>query len=745
MTLHHFRLSAMGLLIAAVSAHVQALAPIEPSSSALTALGWTSYSTGTMPTVPDYTINMKPLVYTTGTESGQPYIEYEFASIHDTPFSTLAQNQAQSNIGAMVLALGAPFTVSDGQTSLYRLFSNMVLTPLSGSYVSPQAEIKAELIAYPDVVENQVEQFADNAYNLSQSVQRDVYSGTKNAKTGTTISTLQPVLAIENVAPGEKFRVRLYLNSMQLTRFQMNQSVVHVHDAPQTVRDPGTIKLTAHVQLSSYDTSLPTSSTNYTAVFELVNGWGTVTPVGSQTVSLVRPAAGTTTPITIAWQGTVPVVSSGTQQVRFRLVPPSSTKGMRLGLNNTTVGAEFGSASATTGYTYRLGTLTSAGDGGIQIGTSSSRYPSYYDDAGVLNSGASLYGSTYDPATINFNMIRTNRKMPAWSASVSGGTTLVFDPSSYTAWGAGMVAPAPYSQITLAAWANHFHPNVTTPGKRRLLVNLYGSPYEASSAPSDYQNASGQGGLAAPLTANGTTVFNAFLTRLMGTTETYRNRLHALECSNEPNDPAFWTGTKTQLADACKAVHTRRAAASLTSVPIICPQTDSPSKLGYVLSAKTSAGESILNFCDWVGAHTYVGTGSDSNGQPNTVQSVAEQVRMMRKRMATWGASAKPLVITEYGVGPLNTPYNGKPALNALSSAQRGNLLFQSLVSLQEAGVKGVTLYGYDVHTDISTGGVQPFGFLLNIDPPVTPGGPRTMNATVINRLKDAINFMSPP
>ena len=119
----------------------------------------------------------------------------------------------------------------------------------------------------------------------------------------------------------------------------------------------------------------------------------------------------------------------------------------------------------------------------------------------------------------------------------------------------------------------------------------------------------------------------------------------------------------------------------------------------FVLGAKTSEGESITQFCDYVGAHVYGAMGDDSSGRPYDEHRIHHELRRMNDYLAKFGID-KPLAVTEYGIASCGgKPLNGHQMFSLMSSEDAGQALYQSVRAFREGGVRLLGLYSYD-HED---------------------------------------------
>ena len=187
--------------------------------------------------------------------------------------------------------------------------------------------------------------------------------------------------------------------------------------------------------------------------------------------------------------------------------------------------------------------------------------------------------------------------------------------------------------------------------------------------------------------------------RLVGeTVKRLRGKLTAVECWNEPDLIGGFTGTATELADLCKIVSTRSRAVA-PEVPVICPQAESAHGLPYVLQARTSEGEPITQFCDYVGAHVYGALSEDQAGRAYDERRIHEELWRMQNYLEQFGID-KPLAVTEYGVASCGgRPLNGHEMFSQMTSKAAGMAIYQAIRAFREGGVKILGLYSYD-HED---------------------------------------------
>ena len=643
-------------------------------------------------------------------------------------------------VGGYQVAFGLNESLSTAN-NFYRFATKIKVMPgTDGQPVSPFLDVFVRYVTNDsDYFQNQAESVADNHRLAAQTLQLDTHRGQKLPSSGVDVTSVTPVLMVDNLFPGESVRVRVYSASMN--RYAVAKSVIYPLDAAQKVK-PGKVgKLSIKVAATGL------AAGSYLADFQLISSRGAVTGLNTVPVSVPASSSGSLSELNIPIQGALPAnLANGTYAVSVRLRSSGSTKGLQLAVADAAKVQQVGSTSA--GYEYRVGTMAiDSVAGGIFTGTSAVGYPELKlgsDGARtVADPGfTSTSGATWGPKQLGLNAIRQTLGGLPWTTTVFGGTTPVFDPTTYTQIRAkaatlgydwtypnevptnsnnlGVNRTFGQPQLTLSDWAGFFATSVNNVPAKNLLFNTWGVPYEASSDPHNVDSNFAQGGIQAPVSANGLAAYKNYLAKLFST---YGNRMFAIECSNEPNSRGFWSGTQTQLADSCKAIHDARAAAKLTSIPIICPAVDVVEKAGYMLSDKTSGQRPMTDYCDWIGAHSYVGVGNDSAGKPYSADSLAEVVRTLRYRMNQWGVGAKPIIFTEYGIAG-NRPAFGRTGLNELSDASKADTVYQSIATMSENGVAGVILYSVDSGEN----------FVWTLNPAVS----RQYNSTVMQRIQDA-------
>jgi len=397
------------------------------------------------------------------------------------------------------------------------------------------------------------------------------------------------------------------------------------------------------------------------------------------------------------WQFKLPAlpanVEEETYQVLYGLQSAADGKPLRL----TPLAAGVRAASAGDGNLVALGSVRVSRKGGVWMGATFHHYPS----SGLGDSRSSL-GAIRMKHSFARSFGNDQLMLPWWS--LRGGAVQ-------------------HDWERFERWSDAF----SEKGSKSLLLVMSGSPSSASRMPERRDNPFGAAGLSAiprDLQKLSTVVEQAVLR--------YRDRLFAVECWNEPDVPGFYAGTRTELADHCKAVYEAVKKVS-AQVPVLCPQVSTPENLGYVLGAQTSEGRPITQYCDWVGAHVYRGLARDAQGRPYAAESLAEELMLMRARLAAHGVD-KPLAITEFGIDRCMThPAAGRPALDQMSDELKADAIHGSLATLVEHGVRMIGLYSYDLGDDANP--CSRGGYLWTTNPNVT-----RMNEPVLRRINDAFS-----
>lgn len=273
---------------------------------------------------------------------------------------------------------------------------------------------------------------------------------------------------------------------------------------------------------------------------------------------------------------------------------------------------------------------------------------------------------------------------------------------------------------------------------RGLLVVFSGSPRWASAAPNQ-PSAMDLPGYAAPPAKP---YWPAYGRMVRETVKRLKGRLVGVECWNEPDLIGGFTGTPTELADLCKMVAENTKAVD-TQVPVICPQPESPRGLGLVLGARTTQGEPIHQYCDYVGSHLYGHLPNDAQGRPYSTNAISDAVQRMRDASQRFGVN-KPLAITEYGISGCGT--TGSPAhpvtFGQMPSAEAGEAMYQAIRQFKSMNVGLLALYSYDHgdnHPQCRPGG----SFIRTMK--LGPDGAQQPDEAVIQRINQAVKEFGRP
>ena len=303
-----------------------------------------------------------------------------------------------------------------------------------------------------------------------------------------------------------------------------------------------------------------------------------------------------------------------------------------------------------------LGNLQVTNRRGMWIGQAYHRYPGISE-------------STIGPLTLNHQFVRS----------------LASDAWNPNDWWLGVDQ---YRWGDVDKWARYHAPN----GGQRLLIVFSGTPTWASSQPTQHSSMELPGYAAPPRKS----LYPAYARMVKATLERLKGRVMGVECWNEPDLAGFFTGTSTELADLCQIVHDAARAID-KSIPVICPQTASVRTLSLVMSAKTSDGRALHEFCDLIGSHIYGALGDDAQGLAYDDVYVADLIRNIQSILTTHKLQ-KDVAITEYGLSNCKTsPTAAYPvSFMRMNDNVAGEALYQSLSTLSASGVGLVALYSYD-------------------------------------------------
>lgn len=624
-----------------------------------------------------------------------------------------------STVGGYQLFIETPATVS---RDFYRFKASLtvVSTGTANSHVRAFLE-QAKQDGGASTNELPAEALGDTARRTIQTLSHELIKGSVDLATNRAIVSSKPCLEVSNLQPGETVVLRIH--SLSFESADLPGAMIAPLSATQKLAQGQTAKFSVNVIPKGLQGS-------YQGHLALYPGTTTVNaPVTwSRSFSLLAGAPPTVHP----WQAGVGLTEAR-YTVRYRLVPQGATKGVKFYASAPGV-TEYN--DPTNGYSYSIGSLViDNAKGGMHVGMSTHHYPYYHASGVEVNGEATLGALSRTGAAFRINRtLSTELYRPWWTANGSG--QLVFDP----AVSVDRPNTLPEPKLTFQRWADFFSPPVQAPQVRtkNLVVNLTGTPLALSSDPANANNGFYLPGWSSPLTSSGVSVF---ADALVQTLTMYKDRVFALECWNEAHSREFWAGSSTQMADACQQVYDiRRYFFPNDKIPVICPQADSPERLGHILSAKTRTGRPITDFCDWVGAHLYNGMGNDPSGQPYGTQSLSEQLRLIKLRMNAYGVANKPLVITEYGIG--RAPGYNPPAFNRLpveqlSDTLKAQVMTQAIATFAEEAVSSLVLYSYDSSSN----------FLLTVNSASqTPDGRDTINfnTSVVGAIDQASRAYAP-
>jgi len=476
-------------------------------------------------------------------------------------------------------------------------------------------------------------------------------AGTPFAGTGRTPTSIQPRMSVY-VAPQATVKIRI--KSPLLTR-GLHLSSVGI-DArtglPQLITAaPGKVlKFTAGLQ------GRPLAAATSIVTLAPVT-LGTTVATAPVPAPLVHVLSSADPNVGDVWQVTLPadVTVDYTYSIRYAL---RDANGAPLALQPDPDVKAIASGSTTS---YEIGQLSVQPKAGLAIGQHFHGHPGKV--------GGDSRGTT--PILVPYDFVRSHD-----SGNVGATSWWVEDTVSHSPDGL-------YNWTEFDRWAD-FH---AAHGHKKLLVTFFGTPSWASSG-TDASNAYGIPGLtAAPKS------LDSYRKMVQATVTRYADRIYATECWNEPsaNPAGFFNGTGTQLADICKAIYTATKAVDST-IPVICPASD----LSWVLPLRTSQGEPLHQFCDWVNDHPYDSTGTDLVGADYSVDRLGDFVDSMKLKLKLLGLN-KPIALTEWGMFCDDRPAPRHPThFHDMDGPSRGDLLYQMLAKAKEKGVVALGLYSYD-------------------------------------------------
>ena len=502
------------------------------------------------------------------------------------------------------------------------------------------------------------------------------------------VVSLAPRFSVINIEPGASVRVRAQWQAVSIYAERPQEGVIWSDQVPlHHVSSNGTL----HVAVSGR--GLPSVRHGLNAELRLVDADRNTAQVFSRE-SKVWSLEGE---VIDAWSVTLsPELKSGQYDLEFGL-----TERLPVATTHIALQADRGATQGLEGR-VRFARVQVNGDPvGMWLGMSFHRYPGTSE-------------STLGPVAVDYQFARS----------------LAADGMSGMQWWLG---EDQYDWKNVDAWAN-FHAN----RGRRLLLVLSGSPTWASSQPAQ-SSAMAILGLAAPPAPK---FLPAYARMVQATVKRLKGRLLAVECWNEPDLVGGFTGSATELADLCKTVSIH-AKAVQSDLKVICPQPESPDGLPFVLGAKTTEGEPITRYCDYVGSHVYGAMGEDVSGRLYDERSVAAAVARMRTFMERYGVD-KPIAVTEYGIaGCGSRPTSGRTvSFGQMPDQEAGEALYRSVRAFRQSEVDLLGLYSYD-HLDRNSACLPGGSFLRTLK--IDGTGKQQPELGVLRRIDDAVRDFGVP
>lgn len=598
------------------------------------------------------------------------------------------ENTSSQAVGHLMLFVGDHLSAQDG--TLHRLSSDVEVdgAGFRGGVAAGFHLMGAQGDYWGEVAPAQGR--ADVFRAGRQSIRADWVGGTEFERRGQPPARIFPRIAVQNIPARGKLTLRIHRLVLEKGRLP-NWGVMPL---VSTVQLPPGGLLSAQIRVLADRVA----SAGMNASLTLVDSKGTVVlQRGKPAPSSWKRFAGV---LHDPWQLRLPALPAGveeeTYQVLYGLQSAPDGKPVRL----TPLAAGASASSLGDGNLVSLGKVRVSRAGGAWMGGTFHHYP-----ASSLGDSRSTLGSIRMKHAFSRSFGNDQLMLPWWS--VRGGVVQ-------------------HDWDRFERWSGAF----SEKNSKSLLLVMTGSPTSASRMPERRDNPFGAAGLAAaPRDLQKLSV------AVEQAVQRYRDRLFAVECWNEPDVEGFFVGSRTEMADHCKAVYeaVKKVAAQ---VPVLCPQVSTPDNLGFVLGAQTSEGRPITQYCDWVGAHVYRGLSRDAQARPYAAESLADELALLRARVASYGVD-KPLAVTEFGIDRCMTHAAvGRPPLDQMSDELKADAVHGSLAALVEHGVRMIALYSYDLGDDgnpCSRG-----GYLWTTNAAVT-----RMNEVVLRRINDAFSDFS--
>ncbi len=671
----------------------------------------TAYVTYTAAASPAMPAILPAAVTTTPTSTAPAGFWEELA----TPATTATYHRDTTTAGGPYLVV----TVSNSSTTdmgNYALHANPLRPIAVGnvarskmslivSQADPQVFISTSMYQYAGTTYNgQLESetsVADGARTTLQTVTAELVGGTRSVATNLDTTQARPVLTVYNVP--RSGTVVLRIKSWTLDNGTTTGNGIFPLSVLGRQQNTGPSK---NFKVS-VDLIGKTLTGSYTSTLEVVNNLGFIKKSVSHSSSEWSAQNGRIVDnFTLDMSGIS--MPAGAYTLRYKIATTAGGPGIQLGATSTGVTEVNYWGASPPDWRYRIGDVVVSANGGLHLGMSFHNYPGTSD---------TKFGAPYGTYKFVRSLASDVLWRPWWDVNPDGSLNTT-DPNRWT---------------NLDAWANKF----AAAGERKLLITFFGSPTAASSNPTLI---SGGWGASAPGISAPPVNLAVFRQAVEATVTRLSGRIFAVECWNEPNSYDMFSGTKTQLADICQKVYEGTKAIDPT-IPVICPQADSPYTAGWVYSAKTTAGNPITNYCDWVGSHIYSRLSNDVHSKAYAVQSLNTALRLLKVRGQQYGISAKKLAVTEFGLNRCTwstTPAYGRvgptQTLDDLSNGDKADAMFQATMTMHEEGVSALGLYSYDHGDDDPTcrrGGSYVWSMLGS-------GPSQYINTTVLDAFGDA-------
>jgi hypothetical protein len=620
-------------------------------------------------------------------------------------------------------------TTNDVQN--YAMVSNPLQVLQPGDYVRVLGNIEVEDAQPSTIIGVGIE--ADNGAGSSQLVDGPLSvieqslktpqnattyyaAGTVSDRHGVALNNVQPRLKVYNIPSGTKIKIKVRSLSMQLTKLSgiwirpldTTQSVLRPLEPAQIMLPSKPFKLTAELiaqtPLTGYQSHLR---------LELATNANTSVSYGPRAVAAGLSADLGAGALRDSWSTSNAPGGTGTYNVYYRLIAQGTTTGVKLNRTDLSVGE---SPAPGGGMQYKIGQIKVDWDAPMTIGNAfHSIHPGYSAPVGhdIVRSLSHAKTSLknwwrIDPAT--------GQPVMAWEEKPAN--------TNFGDWVTGVSGYLRKAVIT-------FYGMRTEIAEDKTVRGVWGGSVDGG-----FISAPTKPGLA------------AYATVVRKTVTKFQSSIYAVECWNEPDSTGHFVGSRTQLADLCQTIHKETKAIDTNNkIKILCPQASSPTTIGWVLGARTSDGHAITEYCDTVGAHLYGYTGDDATGKAYSLGSLSNAIKDMKNRIAKFPEAAdKALAVTEFGThqclwnGGFTTKYPESRV--ATDNALKGDIVYNSLLTLKEQNIRVVALYSYDT-SRLEYLGTCPIygGYSWQYFAP-TDTTPGSDNKPVLDRITGAVNTL---